>query len=38
MGELIAALTQVKDALSILTPPEIKGLLKLWEELEILLG
>ena len=25
MGELIAALTQVKDALSILSPPEIKG-------------
>ena len=25
MGELVAALTEVKDALSILTPPEIKG-------------
>ena len=25
MGELVAALTEVKDALSILSPPEIKG-------------
>ena len=25
MGELVAALTKVKDALSILSPPEIKG-------------